>query len=252
MIPCRQLSSNLLVSSDSQAGSTWLQFSRERLPEAGLLELGSRRGCCALWVSVFLSPLAVRSLKRPGRPVGGCLSGDVARVCLCVPGSPRLGPARAYLLQRAPCPSCDLASSRRAQSAPSLCVLFVFSPSHVLLLFILKGFWTCRHIRMCQSIPVYSLPRDLTQVSRELGPRAPAACSHSGTPFRITGWPVVRLDLFWVFPWRSQPGHVWIVQSFLSCLLVWVCLMFPHNEMQFMHFVWKITETMLSSQGFCL
>ena len=88
---------------------------------------------------------------------------------VCVPGSPRLGPARAYLLQRAPCPSCDLASSRRAQSAPSLCVLFVFSPSHVLLLFILKGFWTCRHIRVCQSIPVYSLPQDLTQVSREPG-----------------------------------------------------------------------------------
>ena len=48
MIPCRQLSSDSLVSSDSQAGSTSLQFSREHLPEVGLLESGSRKGCCAM------------------------------------------------------------------------------------------------------------------------------------------------------------------------------------------------------------
>lgn len=91
MIPCRQLSSNSRVSSDSQAGSTSLQFSHERFPEVGLLELGSRKGCCACESPVFLSSLSGRSFAEETRLLCGWMSHRLTwivclRVSLCPPG----------------------------------------------------------------------------------------------------------------------------------------------------------------------
>lgn len=52
-----------------------------------------------------------------------------------------------------------------------------------------------------------------------------------------------------IFFWLSLPWHFWRLQInyFVLCLLICICFMFPHYQIQILYFVRNITETMLCS-----